>query len=117
MAEIGEWAEKGASLTDATAEKEYGISREFIVEGIRAGQLEYQHTSMWGNPALRLLRTQLETYIDQQFGINYLQDQKNQAELKKIKSAINSGKRKLTQLEKQKTALELKILSDQKKGA
>ncbi len=115
MAKTGEWTEKGATLTDASAEKEYGISREFIVAGIRAGQLEYQNTSMWGNPALRLLRGQLEKHIDQQFGSSYLEDKKNQTELKKIKSSIIAGKRKLTLLEKQKTALELKMLSDRKR--
>ena len=36
MAEYGEWNRKGATLSDATALKEYGVTREFIVEGIRA---------------------------------------------------------------------------------
>ena len=35
MAEYGEWTQKGATLSDVTAEKEYGVSREFIVEGIK----------------------------------------------------------------------------------
>jgi hypothetical protein len=36
MAEYGEWNRKGASLSDVTAQKEYGVTRDFIVEGIRA---------------------------------------------------------------------------------
>lgn len=42
MAEYGEWNRKGASLSDKTAKKEYGVSRDFIVKGIRAGRFEYR---------------------------------------------------------------------------
>ena len=42
MAEYGEWNRKGATLSDVTATKEYGVSRAFIVRGIRAGKLEYR---------------------------------------------------------------------------
>ena len=41
MAEYGEWNRKGATLSDKTANKEYGVHRDFIVKGIRAGKLEY----------------------------------------------------------------------------
>ena len=42
MAEYGEWNRKGATLSDVTAQKEYGVSRDFIIKGIRAGKLEYR---------------------------------------------------------------------------
>ncbi len=60
MAEHGEWNRKGAVPSDETATKEFGVSREFIVKGIRAGRLEYRHGSVWGNPYLRVLRRELE---------------------------------------------------------
>jgi hypothetical protein len=63
MAEYGEWNRKGATLSDVTAKKEYGVDREFIFKGIRAGRLEYREGVMWGNPYLRLLRSQLEKFI------------------------------------------------------
>ena len=63
MAEYGEWNRKGATLSDVTAKKEYGVDREFIVKGIRGGKLEYREGVIWGNPYLRLLRSQLEKYI------------------------------------------------------
>src|SRR5438270_14027127 len=53
MAEFGEWNRKGGTLSDVTAEKEYGVAREFIVKGIQAGKLEYREGSIWGNPYLR----------------------------------------------------------------
>jgi hypothetical protein len=33
VAEYGEWNRKGAVLSDVTAEKEYGVTRAFIVSG------------------------------------------------------------------------------------
>src|SRR6266481_2832141 len=59
MAEYGEWNRKGATLSDITAQKEFGVSRDFIVRGVRAGKLEYREGSIWGNPYIRLLRSQL----------------------------------------------------------
>jgi len=70
MAEPGEWNRKGATLSYVTAQKEYGVSRDFLVKGIRAGRLEYREGSIWGNPYLRILRSQLEQYIVEQFGSN-----------------------------------------------
>lgn len=34
--------ESRATLSEVTAQKEYGVSRDFIVNGIRAGKLEYR---------------------------------------------------------------------------
>ena len=106
MAEHGEWNLKGAALSDVTAQKEFGVSREFIVAGIRAGKLEYRQGVMWGNPYLRILRSQLELYIAEQLGPNQLNARKNQDELRKIKREIASLKRKLTVLEARKTEIE-----------
>src|SRR6266581_2752361 len=63
MAQYGEWNKKGATLSDVSAQKEYGISRDFIIKGIDSGHLEYREGSIWGNPYLRVLRSQLEKYI------------------------------------------------------
>jgi len=48
MAEYGEWNLKGATLSDATAQKDYGVSRDFIVKGIREGKLEYREGAILG---------------------------------------------------------------------
>ena len=55
MAEYGEWNRKGAALSEVTAEKEYGVTRDFIVKGIQAGKLEFREGAVWGNPYLRVL--------------------------------------------------------------
>jgi hypothetical protein len=60
MAEYGEWNRKGAVLSDVTAQKEYGVTRDFIVKGVQAGELEFREGAVWGNPYLRVLRSQLD---------------------------------------------------------
>ena len=75
MAEYGEWNRKGAVLSDVTAQKEYGVIRDLIVlivKGIQTGQLEYRQGAVWGNPYLQVLRSQLELYIAEQLGSEYL---------------------------------------------
>ncbi|MBI2433438.1 MAG: hypothetical protein HYV26_11260, partial [Candidatus Hydrogenedentes bacterium] len=72
MAEHGEWNRKGATLSDVTAQKEYGASREFIIKGIRAGKLEFREGEIWGNPYLRILQSQLERYMAEQIGSKHL---------------------------------------------
>jgi hypothetical protein len=106
MAEYGEWHRKGATLSDVTATKEYGVSRAFIVRGIRSGKLEYREGSVWGNPYLRLLRRQLEAYIAEERGHDHVARGKVQTELRRVKKEMADLKRKLTALETRKTALE-----------
>ena len=105
MAEYGEWNRKGATLSDVTACKEYGVSRDFIVQGIRTGKLEYREGSVWGNPYLRILRSQLEQYIGEQFGSQHLGGKKAQAELRKLNKEIASLKKQLSALEARKAEI------------
>jgi hypothetical protein len=106
MAEYGEWNRKGATLSDVTAKKEYGVDRDFIVKGIRAGKLEYREGSIWGNPYLRLLRSQLEQYIAEELGKDRLASVKKQTELTRIKKEIVSLRKKLNELEARRIELE-----------
>ena len=109
MAEYGEWNRKGATLSDVTAQKEYGVSRDFIVKGIRAGKLEYREGAIWGNPYLRVLRTQLERYIGEKLGSSHLAETKAHSELRKLKKEIAELKKKLTALEARKAEIEKSI--------
>jgi hypothetical protein len=56
VAEYGEWSRKGATLSDVTARKDYGVNSDFIVKGINAGKLEYREGAIHGNPYIRVLR-------------------------------------------------------------
>ncbi len=106
MAEYGEWNRKGATLSDVTAAKEYGVDRDFILKGIHAGKLEYRERAIWGTPYLRLLRSQLEKYIVEELGQDHLSGTKKQTELRKIKKEIRILKKRLNELEAQKLELE-----------
>jgi hypothetical protein len=106
MAEYGEWNRKGAALSDVTAIKEYGVSRAFILKGIRSGKLEYREGAIWGNPYLRLLRRQVEAYIAEELGGDHVATGKIQVELRKVKKEVAELKRKLTALEARRTELE-----------
>jgi len=106
MAEYGEWNRKGASLSDVTAHKEYGVSRDFIVKGIRAGKLEFREGSVWGNSYLKILRSQLEQYIAEQLGSKHLVTRKTQTELRKIKKEIAELEGKLAALRVRKAEIE-----------
>ena len=106
MAEYGEWNLKGATMSDVTAQKEFGVSRDFIVKGIRAGKLEYREGSIWGNPYIRVLRNQLELYIAEQHGADRLSRGKNQTELRGIKKEMTALKKRLSELQARKTELE-----------
>jgi len=106
MAEYGEWNRQGATLSEVTAKKEYGVDHDFIVKGIRAGKLEYRQGAVWGNPYLRLLRSQLERYIAEELGADYLARGKNQTELRKIKKEITDLKNRLDVLEARRAVLE-----------
>ncbi|MBE7444137.1 MAG: hypothetical protein HS132_02345 [Planctomycetia bacterium] len=109
MAEYGEWNRKGATLSDVTAQKEYGVDRDFIVKGIRAGKLEYREGVIWGNPYLKLLRSQLERYIAEELGKDRLSNVQKQTGLRKIKKEIANLKKRLNELQTRKMELEKQI--------
>ncbi|MCL5096172.1 MAG: hypothetical protein M1608_01290 [Candidatus Omnitrophica bacterium] len=106
MAEYGEWNRKGATLSDVTAQKEYGVKRDFIIKGIRAGKLEYRQGAIWGNPYLRVLRRQLEKYIAEELGPSRLARTKKQTELRKINKEIAGLKKKLAEVKARKAEIE-----------
>jgi hypothetical protein len=106
LAEYGEWNRKGAVLSDVTAHKDYGVTRDFIVKGIQAGKLEYREGAVWGNPYLRVLRSQLEQYIEAQLGSEHLLSKKAQTELRAINKEIAECRKNLTALEARKAEIE-----------
>jgi len=106
MAEYGEWNLKGATLSDKTAKKEYGVDLEFIEKGIRSGKLEYRQGNMWGNPYIKVLRSQLEQFIVEELGVDQLTKEKNKTELRKINREIKKLKKKLEELQFRELELE-----------
>ncbi|MDY6863035.1 MAG: hypothetical protein SV062_08605 [Thermodesulfobacteriota bacterium] len=110
MAEYGVLNRKGATLSDVTANKEYGVDRDFILKGIRAGKLEYREGVIWGYPYLRFLRIQLEQYIVEELGKDRLSSFKKQTELRRIKKEIANLKKRLNELQARKMELEKQVM-------
>ncbi|HWH12090.1 MAG TPA: hypothetical protein VG165_13255 [Solirubrobacteraceae bacterium] len=106
MAEYGEWSRKGATLSDTSARKEYGVDSQFIVKGINAGKLEYREGAIHGNPYIRLLRGQLETYIAAELGDDYLGSWREKTELREITREMAQLRRRLAELEARRAQIE-----------
>jgi len=107
MAEYGEWNKKGATLSDKTAKTEYGVHRDFIIKGIESGKLEYKQGAVWDNPYIRILRRQLEDYIAEEMGNDYLSKVKSETELKSINKEIKNIESNLVLLKERKAQLEI----------
>ncbi|MBI3923970.1 MAG: hypothetical protein HY319_00365 [Armatimonadetes bacterium] len=100
-----EWQRKGATLSDKTARKEFGLTQEGIVEAIRAGKLQYRHNSIHGNPFLRLLRREVEAFVSNEHGDGYLKEQRTKAELACIDRDLKRLRKQMVVLEERKAAL------------
>lgn len=100
-----EWRRKGATLSDKTARKEFGLTQDEIVRAIRAGMLHYREGSMYGNPWLRLLRREVEGLVRRKHGDNYLKDRQSKAELARINRELKRLKAQIARLEERKSEL------------
>ena len=100
-----EWQRVGATLSDKTARKEFGLTQNEIVQAIRAGKLQYRRNSVFGNPFLRLLRREVEALVKQKHGDNYLKDQQAKTELARINRELKRLKTQIAALEERKSKL------------
>ncbi len=105
MYDDSEWQRKGATLTDGTARREYGLTRADIVRGIRARRLSYRDASIYGNPCFRLLRREVEAFVEEQQGRDYLNDRRAETELANINRQLSRLRKDLAALEKRKAEL------------
>jgi 50S ribosomal subunit-associated GTPase HflX len=108
------WQKPNATLSHKNACKEFRFTEEVLIEAMKSGKLQYQINYAHGNPYYRVLRGEVEALALEMHGAKGIEEQKIEYELKKTNSEINSCKRKLTSLEKQKFFLTeaLKKLKD-----
>ena len=100
-----EWRRKGATLSDKTTAKEYGLTQGEIVRAIRANQLQYRQNSIHGNPFLRLLRREVEALVKKKHGNDYLKDQQAKTELARVNRELKRLRAQVTALEERKSKL------------
>jgi len=99
------WTQKGGTLSDKTARKEFGLSQDEIIEAIKSGKLKYKQNSMHGNPYLRLLRNEIEALVNEKYGNKYLKNKKLKNKLSQVTKEINRLKKHLVSLERKKAEL------------
>jgi hypothetical protein len=99
------WLKKGATLSDKSAQKEFGLTQEEIIEGIRGGKLQYRNNNIYGNPYFRLLRSEVESFVDEKYGSNYLKKKKIKKELAQTNKELNGLKAQVASLEQRKAEL------------
>ena len=99
------WSKKGATLSDKSARKEFGLTQEDIIQAIKDGKLQYRHNSVFGNPFLRLIRSEVEALVDEKYGSNYLEQKKNKKELAQINRELKRLNAQFISLEQRKAEL------------
>ncbi len=99
------WFNKGATLSDKSAQKEFGLTQEEIIEGIRGGKLQYRNNNVFGNPYLRLLRSEVEAFVDEKYGSDYLRKKKIKKELAQTNKELKGLKAQVASLEQRKAEL------------
>nr|QNO41447.1 hypothetical protein HFPNKLFA_00006 [Methanosarcinales archaeon ANME-2c ERB4]QNO41951.1 hypothetical protein ALCNLGBG_00003 [Methanosarcinales archaeon ANME-2c ERB4]QNO48277.1 hypothetical protein NDNLHAIA_00006 [Methanosarcinales archaeon ANME-2c ERB4] len=99
------WVEKGATLSDKSARKEFGLTQEEIIEAVRDGKLQYRINNMFGNPYLKLVRSEVEAYVDEKYGSDYLEKKKIKKELAQTNKELKRLKAQVASLEQRKAEL------------
>ena len=97
--------EKGGTLSDKSARKEFGLTQEEIIGAIECGKFQYRENYMHGNPYLRLIRREVEAFVDEEYGKNYLERKKLKKELSEVNKALRRLKAELSSLERRKDEL------------
>ena len=99
----------GATLSEKTASKEYGLSHAEIVIAIRAGKLRHLVNYAHGNPYIKLVRVEVEVLVRGMRGEADIETSKLKTGLAKVTTELRSLKRKLVVLERRKKELEKKL--------
>ncbi len=99
------WKQQGATLSDKSARKEYGLTQEEVFAAMRAGKLQFQQNSMHGNPWFRLLRHEVEALVKEKSGKDGLHKKKLQKELADLNKEARKIKSRLKAVEKRRAEL------------
>ena len=111
-----EWQRKGATFSDKTACKEFGLTQDEILAAIRADKLQYREGSMHGNPWLRLLRREVEALVKKKHGGGYLKDQQTKTELARINRDLRRLKTQMAALEERRAKLLAGLVDERRQG-
>jgi len=99
------WSRKNATLSHKTAEKEFDLTFDEIVEAINAGKLQYREANIYGAPFLRLIRSEVEALVSEKYGADYLQQKQARKELAEVTKTLKALKEQVQTLETRKVEL------------
>lgn len=100
-----DWTKQGGTLSHNNACKEFGLTEEEVFGAIKLGKLQYRQNSAHGNPYFKLLRAEVKLLALELYGADGVNALELKHKLQIINTEINSLKRKLSSLEKQKNEL------------
>ena len=99
------WRQKGATLSDKSARKDFGLTQEEIFAAMRAGKLQFRQSNMHGNPWFRLLRHEVEALVREKGGQDHLHKKKLQNELTDLNKEARKIKTRLKVIERRREEL------------
>jgi predicted ribosome quality control (RQC) complex YloA/Tae2 family protein len=99
------WLRKGATLSDKSARKEFGLTQDDIIRAIRQGKLQFRENNVFGNPYLRLLRHEVEALVKAKHGRGQLERKKVENELARVTKELKKLRAQIRSLEKQQENL------------
>ena len=100
-----EWRRKGATLSDKTARKEFGLTQDEIEAAIDAGQLQYRVGVIHGNPWLRLLRREVEALMESTYNDRDHRHRRAMAELGRVDRDVKELRAEVAALEEHRAKL------------
>ena len=99
------WSQKGASLSDKSARKEFSLTQDEIIKAINDGKIEYMVSSIYGNPYFRLVRSDVEKCVAEKYGEDFINEKKFKEELTDIESELRRLESEIRSLQQRKTEL------------
>lgn len=100
-----DWTKQGGTLSHKNACKELGLTEDELFRAMKLGKLQYRQNSAHGNPYFKLLRVEVESLALELHGAQRLKEVEILHKLRTVNTEINSLKRRLVSLEKQKSEL------------
>lgn len=103
------WSQKGATMSDKSARKEFGLSQQEIIAAMRAGKLQFRESNMHGNPWFRLLRHEVESLVRDKNGLDHLTKKKLEKELADLNTEARMLTTRLKAIERRRIELMKKL--------
>jgi len=99
------WTKKGCTLSDRSAREEFGLTQEEIIKTVNDGELHYRVNSVYGNPFLRLIRSEVGVLVEKKYGGTHVEKRRIQMELTQIERDLRALRAKTARLQKRRSEL------------